>query len=121
MAARAKVIAFGFAAAWFYALMAVALLAGADGPVWFPAHLARYWMFYAGIIVFVSWIAFVVDAFRNPRVPQGKRKLWGVVLLFAGPWAMPVLFLVLRPPRKPGVHPWPRLTSACSGLACARR
>jgi len=101
MSSRTKAIAFGLAAMWFYLLMGVALLAGIDGPRWLPEHLSRYWILYAGIIVVVSWIVFVIDAFRNPRVPEGKRRLWAAVLFFAGPWAMPFYFwFYVRPVRR---------------------
>lgn len=97
---RAKTLLFAVFAGWFLGIMLIALIFGPDGPPGLAPQVARYWIFGAAIVVVVGWVAYIWDAFRNPRVPEAKRKLWVVVLFLAGPWAMPFYFWFYVRPRE---------------------
>jgi hypothetical protein len=36
---------------------------------------------------------YIIDLFRNDRVPRDKRALWGITLFSAAPIAMPIYWL----------------------------
>ena len=56
---------------------------------WFSSHLGRFWISYVMVIMFFGLVAYVVDALRSSRVPEAKRKLWVVLLIFGGFSVMP--------------------------------
>ena len=50
------------------------------------------------LIIIAAAVAYVVHAWRSPRVPKDQRTLWVIVLLLGGPIAMPIYWwLYVRP------------------------
>jgi intracellular septation protein A len=101
-----------FAAVWpavyfvaFIALVAEATVRGGGDPdndllipfgVLIGLHLATM------LIIMAAAVAYVVHAWRNPRIDKDQRLLWVLVLLLGAPIAMPIywwLHVRLREPR----------------------
>lgn len=66
-------------------------------------RMSTFVWFWAGGTAFfmVGWIYFMVDSFRNDRVPRDQRALWAALLFFAGPYVMPFYYWkFFRPERE---------------------
>jgi hypothetical protein len=51
------------------------------------------WSIFGGMGLFLAgWLIYLVDVWRNPRVPRDKRALWTALLFFAAPYVMPFYF-----------------------------
>ena len=82
---------FAFFALWPFVMFAAVLVMMLGWQFEPPDWFIGAWT--AGTVVFaVGWIAFIWDVWHNPRVPAGKRALWTTVLVFAGPYGLPVYF-----------------------------
>ncbi|MCP4202429.1 MAG: hypothetical protein GY769_10915 [bacterium] len=93
MSARWKVFVFAFFAGVFpvflpiYAVFMDALNNLAARHM--GQHFGLYWVFYVMLVLLAGWVLFLVDAARNPRVPESKRNGWIALLFFGAFWAMP--------------------------------
>jgi hypothetical protein len=68
----------------------------------FPQMLGPHWLLIACTLELVFVAIYVLDIFRNPRVPPSDRTAWTLLLLAAGPASMPVYFFrFIRPSRTP--------------------
>ena len=87
--------------AFFFVVVGIASIAGDgdpddDFPVPFGVILALHLL--TMLIIVVLLVVYVVDVFRNPRVPQDQRVMWLIVILLGGPIAMPIYWwLHMRP------------------------
>ncbi len=60
-----------------------------------PLFFALFGLTCLNMVVLVALLVFyMVDLFRNPRVPDNPRVLWAVVLFFGAPLAMPVYWFL---------------------------
>jgi hypothetical protein len=67
-----------------------------DGAFAYLLGLAPVTVLPAGLAIF-----YVIDVFRNDRVIEEKKALWGVVILLGNIFAMPVYwYLYVRPERR---------------------
>ncbi len=58
-----------------------------NNPSWFvPTWVA------ATVLFAIGWLLFIIDVWRNARVPPNKRALWTAILFFGGPYVMPFYF-----------------------------
>lgn len=88
----------------FVAIIATAALSGSDEPdgglpvpfgVLMAGHLLTI------LLIFAITAVYIVDVFRNPRIPNDQRALWAVVIFMGNIVAMPVYWwLHIRPPRE---------------------
>ncbi len=52
-------------------------------------HVLRYGIGATFVLSFIGGVLFVIDAYRNERVPGAKRRLWVALLVFGGLTVMP--------------------------------
>ena len=88
----------------FVAILLYATIAGAgepDGNLPVPFEVLFIGNLVMMLVIIGVTIVYIVDVFRNPRIPNEQRALWAVVIFLGNVFAMPVYWwLHIRPPRE---------------------
>jgi hypothetical protein len=82
---------FGFFAIWPFIIIGVLILVMSLTRFQPPTSFVAIWIALS-IIFVMGWISYLLNVFRNERVPRNKRALWAALLFFAGPYAMPFYY-----------------------------
>lgn len=104
-----KAVAFGvlmLVPVILYVLVALAIFDVFDPPWLEFVFESRRGFFLVSTVGVVGLIVYVIDVWRNPRMPPDKRALWTVVLLATNLYAMPFYFwFYVRPTKGSGGPP----------------
>jgi hypothetical protein len=103
---------YGVLAFWYFLFAAEVLIF--PGVLQSLTYSAQRWAGCGfGVALIGSWVAYLVDIFRNPFVPVQKRPFWALAVGLLGPLAMPFYFFRYiagtgqpAPPASPAFSGW---------------